>query len=589
MKKKKPSLQRRILMTCIAISIFAALTLSLVSYHLISGIIREKESAATQNKLENLAITLDQRINSVISFMDSFVSNSAVNAAMISEPWNYSTREAELISTLFKTAILSNDNIIDSIVVYTDKGKRYAGGNGSTLVVDEIKRRVAEIEAKEPIGLWYMQLEKMPVRHTDPDYGLSLYYVLRNTSRLDQIGIIYVIISPEQLMSALQVSSIDRRIILADDNMNIIYSTDGDSIGQPLSERLSNNILQSDGNFLFEDSNETLQFAVHTSTAINNWHLIEIIPYASMTAELEQYILYILIIFAVAMAFIVLFSISGTRHNIKPLHRLMDSMVAVQHGNYDVELPVDSSDEVGQLTQTYNLMINRIKQLIQDIYASEQKKREIEMLVLQTQINPHFLYNTLNSIHWMAVVHGLNSISDMVNSLVAILRYSLNKFSTYTTLKVEVDMLEPYLFIQNVRFSNGISFSSNVPKICERCQIPRLLLQPLVENAISHGLRPAGGNGHIHIECSEENNILRVDISDNGVGLPHDFPEFTSYEEIRQMFPTSSDEFSIGLENTFNRIQLNFGSDYGLCFRSESGKGTTVRVTLPITYPEEEE
>lgn len=588
MKRKYLGMHRRILMTCIAISIFSALAISLVSYNLIIDVIRDKESADTQNKLESLSLALEQRVHNVLSFMDSFVSNNVINAALHRPSLTYSNNDADLISTLFKTAILSTDNIIDSIIVYTDRGKFYAGGNGISLDRNEVRRRMLDYESRQPVSPWYLTLEREPTRETQPDYILALYYPLQDTSNLRQIGFVYVVISPTRLMDSLQASSSGRRILVADSDMQIIYSSDGQSPGQPLDEALAKGI-SGESSFLFDDGENGLQFGVHTTTGETGWHMVSLIPNATMTRELNRYILYIAAMFAAAMAFVILFSVSSTRHIVKPLHQLMDSMVGVQNGNYDVELPAESSDEVGQLTRTYRVMLNRIKQLIADIYASEKKKRETELLVLQTQINPHFLYNTLNSIHWIAMVHGLNSISDMVNSLVAILRYSLNNFSTFTTLKVEVDMLEPYLFIQNVRFGNGISFSSHVPAEFERCQIPRLLLQPLVENAISHGLRPKGGKGHIHIECAAIDGVLCVDVIDNGVGLPEDVPEFTDYETLRAKFPASGDQTSIGLENTFTRIRLYFGERYGLLFRSRAGQGATVRVTLPIAESKEED
>ncbi|MDO4867987.1 MAG: sensor histidine kinase [Clostridia bacterium] len=588
MKRKSLGMHRRILMTCIAISIFSALAISLVSYNLIIGVIRDKESADTQNKLEGLSLALEQRVHNVLSFMDSFVSNNVINSALHRPSLTYSNKDADLISTLFKTAILSTDNIIDSIIVYTDRGKFYAGGNGISLDRNEVRRRMLDYESRQPVSPWYLALERKPTRETRPDYILALYYPLQDTSRLRQIGFVYVVISPERLMDSLQASSSGRRILVVDADMQVIYSSDGQAPGQMLDEALAEGI-SGESSFLYDDGENGRQFGVHTTTGETGWHMVSLIPYAAMTREVNRYILYIAAMFAAAMAFVILFSVSSTRHIVKPLHQLMDSMVGVQNGNYDVELPAESSDEVGQLTRTYRVMLNRIKQLIADIYASEKKKRETELLVLQTQINPHFLYNTLNSIHWIAMVHGLNSISDMVNSLVAILRYSLNNFSTFTTLKVEVDMLEPYLFIQNVRFGNGISFSSHVPAEFERCQIPRLLLQPLVENAISHGLRPKGGKGHIHIECAAIDGVLCVDVIDNGVGLPEDVPEFTDYETLRAKFPASGDQTSIGLENTFTRIRLYFGERYGLLFKSQAEQGATVRVTLPIAEAKEED
>ena len=189
MKKRSLGMHRRILMTCIAISIFSTLAISLVSYNLIIGIIRDKESADTRNKLESISLTLDQRVHNVLSFMDSFVSNSVINSALVRNTAAYSNKDADLISTLFKTAILSSDNIIDSIIVYTEKGKFYAGGSGITLDRNEVRSRMQAFEARQPVSPWYLALEQKPTRGTRPEYVLSLYDPLRDTSNLRQIGL----------------------------------------------------------------------------------------------------------------------------------------------------------------------------------------------------------------------------------------------------------------------------------------------------------------------------------------------------------------------------------------------------------------
>ena len=295
-------------------------------------------------------------------------------------------------------------------------------------------------------------------------------------------------------MASLQAPSGGRRTLLADSAGQIIYSGGAELPGEPLDEALAGEIANGSASFVYKDGGDGLQFGVQTITGETGWHMISLIPYANLTRELDRYFLYIMAMFVAAMAFVMLFSVSSTRRIVKPLHQLTESMVAVQNGNYDVELPVETPDEVGQLTCTYGLMLSRIRQLIDDIYATEKKKRDTELL----------------------------------------------------------------------------------------------LLQPLVENAISHGLRPMGGKGHIHIECAEIDGVLCVDVIDNGVGLPREVPEFTGYETLRGMFPASGDQTSIGLENTFTRIRLYFGERYGLLFRSRENQGTTVRVTLPIADAEKE-
>lgn len=582
--KSKKSLQERILSICLAIAIFSTLVISFGSYHMTSKIIREKVSLSTQHKLETIAATIDRRITSLVLFLDSFSSNTAVNSALTSAPWRYSYSEATLISTLFKTVILENDNLVDSIIVCTNSGKLYMGGNGISLSLKEINQRVAEFEQTRPFENWSICLEPEPIDKRNPEQMLSLYFTLRNTTSHENNGYIYAMLRPEQLMAGVHSFPENRTIILTDENMNIIYNSNGDCIGLPLESALSGEYDFLQDNMLYRDENRTLQLAVHTVTEVSGWHLIEIEPYSSVLSELNYYVFFIVFLFLVTVFFVVIFSVLCSRAIAHPLHEMQESMIAVQNGDYTVEMKVESDDEIGHLAATYNIMLARIRKLIQDIYDTEQKKRETEIQVLQTQINPHFLYNTLNSIHWMAVVQGMNNISDMVSSLVQILQYSLGKYNSYATLRTEVETLEPYLFIQNVRFGNGISFSEDIPSEYEGCVVPRLILQPLVENCITHGLRSNGRKGRISINCHSSDNILYIDVSDNGTGFPHDIPEFTAYESVRLLFPTPNDRSSIGLENTHNRIKLFYGEQYGLYLQSQSGKGSTVRIAIPCQF-----
>ena len=581
--KTKKSLQKRILSICLVTAILSTLIMVFFSYHITSKIIREKVSLSTLHKLETVAATIDQRVTSIVSFMDSFSSTAAVNSALTSTPWRYTYSEATLISTFFKTLILENDNLIDSIISRSNNGKLYMGGNGLSLSLKEIDQRIASYEDASPFFDWKICLEAAPNGKKEPEYVLSLYYALWNTTSHENTGYIYTLLRPDQLMKNVQSFPENRTVILTDENMNIIYNSRGDFIGAPLAQALPG-LDFSENSMLFRDADRTLQLAVHTVTDVNNWHLIETEPYSSVLSELDSYIFLIVALFLATVSLIILLSVSGTRRITRPLREMEQSMIAVQNRDYSVEMKIESDDEIGRLAATYNVMLARIKKLIQDIYDTEQKKRETELQVLQAQINPHFLYNTLNSIHWMAVVQGMNNISDMVSALVQILQYSLGRYDTYTTLRTEVEMLEPYLFIQNVRFGNGITFSGSIPPEYEDCIVPRLILQPLVENCISHGLRSNGGRGMISIGCHASDGTLYIEVSDNGTGFPHDIPEYQTYESVKLLFPSRKDRLSIGLENTHNRIRLFYGEQYGLSVQSESGKGAKVRIAIPCQF-----
>ncbi len=545
-----------------------------------------RTSEATLAKLENIGGSIDARLNNVVTYLNSLASNTAVNAALQGDARQYTNSEATLVSTLMKTGISTMDNLPDSIVMYTYGGKFYAGGNGSFLYVDNIKRMLAEPEWMT-LTNWKVVLERNPNIGSSFRYVISLYYPLRDNTRLEPIGIISASLLPGKLMAA--AAAEDRNITVLDDAMRIVYHSDQSRIGALYEDVPPELLAQQQGTFSRDLDGETF-FMVYTTVSLTGWKIIEKIPQSVVMADIKAFKNnFLLVLLGTVILLVVLshFISKGISRSVVLLNMAMNR---VQQGDYTARVEIVGNDEVAQLGQTFNKMTARISKLIDEIYETEEKKHQSDMLALQAQINPHFLYNTLNSIHWMAVLHGFDNISKMVNALVQILRYSLNSTQFDTSVKQEVEMLQPYLFIQNVRYNNGVSFSSTVEPEAAECAIPRLLLQPLVENAISHGLRPKGGTGKVTVWCRCYTDLLLIDITDDGVGFADPVPEFEPYDIlIERRRAGERPEMGIGLENTNNRIKVHFGDQYGLLVRSRVNEGSTVRVVLPLQRHEAKE
>ncbi len=585
---QKIGLRHRITVLCIVIAVTVMLLIGFSLYRVVPSMLLENASEISRGNLETVAAGLEQRLQSVVTFAGTFASNAEISSALTRHGAAYVYSDATLLSTVFRLITVSNENLIDSIVISTDRGKLYVGGNGGYLSPHLIQERFAALEGDLTRTNWVLRHEGAPMRNyasmKDVPDVVSLYYTLYDTVSLNRIGVMYIALDPDVLLSAQQET--DRTVFLADEQGRIVSGSRDASLSPALFEQLSLQQDQSAGSFVYRDGEETW-FAVYTQAADPGWHLVELIPYRSLVGDARRFILFLSYILAASFAAILLLTGYGTRRSLAPLRRLRDSMLAVQEGNYDIRVRVETRDEIGQLAGTYDLMLSRIKQLISEIRVKEEQKSEIEMQVLQMQINPHFLYNTLNSIHWMAVMHGLDSISNMVEALVAILRHSLKDFRKLTTLQEEIETLKQYLFIQNVRFNNGITIACSLPEELKEARIPRLLLQPLVENAVLHGIRPRGGKGAIRVDCRGEGENVVIDVADDGVGFAESIPEFVSFSDLETALPASGKSFSIGLKNTHERIRLHFGAAFGLWIRSEKGGGTQVRILLPrVTEPE---
>jgi two-component system, sensor histidine kinase YesM len=279
-----------------------------------------------------------------------------------------------------------------------------------------------------------------------------------------------------------------------------------------------------------------------------------------------------------AMAISVLLSYALT----KPLKNLEINMKKAERGEFDIRVEIESTNEIGKLARTFNLMIMKIKELMSQIVVEQEMKRVSELKALQAQIKPHFLYNTLDSIIWMAETGKMEEVVEMTSSLSKLLRSTIGEGEELIPIARELEHIRHYLTIQNMRYRNKFTYSIEVHEDILECSILKLVLQPLVENAIYHGIKHNPEQGHILIRCKIEQNDITIQVIDNGVGM--------NPEQMSKLLLQKADYrigSGVGVANVNHRIQLYFGDHYGLSFASEMEEGTTVTLRIPALYEEE--
>lgn len=262
----------------------------------------------------------------------------------------------------------------------------------------------------------------------------------------------------------------------------------------------------------------------------------------------------------------------------RPLGELLVSMKAFEKGDFDQRVNFVAKDEIGEVGRRYNKMVQSIKELIEKSYAGRLRERESELAALQAQIKPHFLYNTLDSIYWKALEEGNKRIANMIYSLSRLFRLSLNRGSSTTTLSDEAEFLTHYLEIQKERFGGKLKVKINIEDGAKSCKLPKLLLQPFVENAIMHGIEKSENGGEVELAAKKENGKLYVRISDTGSGM--------SKERIKEVFRRAESPYpdSFGgyaIYNVNERLRLKYGDDYTLGVSSAPGEGTRIDIVLP--------
>lgn len=262
--------------------------------------------------------------------------------------------------------------------------------------------------------------------------------------------------------------------------------------------------------------------------------------------------------------------------------RLKDNLSRVRQGDFKVRVPVETGDELGDMGKAFNDMTEEIDRLVNQVYTIQLKEKETAIAALQAQINPHFLYNTLDMIKSMAELYGAYEVGEVIVALSGVFRYATRTESFIVTVCEELDNLQNYMKIVNARFGGKIRYTVEVPQPLMKERIVKVCLQPLVENAIAHGLGRGGKGRAIGIRLKKEEGMIVAEVKDDGVGISGQ----RLGELVRQLaLPARGYEGpgagSVGIKNIHDRIRLYYGSGYGVSISSAEGEGTTVTVRYP--------
>ena len=269
----------------------------------------------------------------------------------------------------------------------------------------------------------------------------------------------------------------------------------------------------------------------------------------------------------------------------RPLDQMADTMNRIRRGETQLRLPEMRQDELNKLSGTFNNMLDRIEELIAREYQTAIQLNDTKYKALQTQVNPHFLFNTLDTMSAIAMIHDCQIVSTLCHALSDLFRYSLRMDEPLAPISEELKHLKNYMYVINVRMNDSIHMTIDIPADMLKTRVPRLSLQPLVENAISHGLRNKRGEKQIHISARRTQEEILLSIKDNGVGMSDEM-----LEKVRTMDPEKalSTGTSIGLLNIAARLNLLFGREYGLEVESGEQEGTTVILHIPSVQEEEQ-
>lgn len=316
------------------------------------------------------------------------------------------------------------------------------------------------------------------------------------------------------------------------------------------------------------------------------WKLVGVVPSESLWDNYGQLLLFVLFIVIFSVFLLVLVNLRLSAWITAPLKKLDRAVKELEAGAESVDLQVNGPYEVEHLSRSVQSMVSTMRHLMDDILQQEEQKRRSELDVLQSQINPHFLYNTLDSVIWMTENGRTEDAVVMLTSLARFFRISLSRGSNIITVAEELEHARHYLTIQKMRYKNKFSADISAADGVESLYTIKLIVQPILENAIYHGMDYADGDGRICIQAFREGEDVIIEVADNGPGMPEEVVE-RLLDQGGAYASADTKGSGIGLRNVHRRIQLTFGRAYGLTIFSEPDDGTVVRIRLPALDGEE--
>lgn len=263
----------------------------------------------------------------------------------------------------------------------------------------------------------------------------------------------------------------------------------------------------------------------------------------------------------------------------RPVVALRNLMKETEKGDLSVRFDPSGEDEINKLGQTFNNMLEQIQMLLDKVYEEEEEKRQAQLKIVQEQFKPHFLYNTLDTINWMARDYGADDVVKLVDALTDMFRISLSKGKDYIKISEELKYISSYLYIQKIRYSEKVTYEITADDDCMDVVIPKLILQPLVENAIYHGVKLKRTPGHLYIRVEKDNDRVALSVEDDGKGM--DKEQLHALSEMLQSSEKPRENDSFGLFYVKERLRLKYGSNYEIKAFSKVDEGTKIVLCIP--------
>ena len=574
---RKFSIKTRLVIALLMISIIPLVGISGYSFHIFSAALQEKLSASISQTLSMINLNMVSEIEKYQYLCGSICISEEIKKGLLKKDM----ADMEKNQAILEIQSMIRNKIIypaqaKNITVYDTDGNIFYDLGYDGFYQEDVDRILSQLEEQDQ-DVW-------AYAHTYRDRNILVLgrRIYEHYSKSRVIG--YTLISIEEKIFSKTVLE----PVGLSDSSNIMYmNLDGTvlsswnrsiALGEKTDEELLKKIQErlpkkTDSFSIHENGEEQLVTYIFNKNL--NQLFVYTMPYHYINSEVYAMLKQILVV----VMFLVLLCIGIVamvyQGIMSPIKRMLEFCREVSEGKLSVRIQDKHKDELSRLSGSMDHMADTIEHLMDQQKTQEKKKRELELQMLQYQLNPHFLFNTLNSLRFVAAMHKDQIVSDGIQALSSLLQNTLTNKNEYITIQEELENLENYFSILRIRYAGSFEYSFHVEEDeLLSCLVPKLILQPLAENSVMHGSSDNGTVMEIQITCWREDENVIIELSDDGKGFEVTDDALAPHPERKR----------IGVANVNDRIQLNFGRKYGLKINSQPGKGTTCTLTLPELY-----
>ena len=574
---RKFSIKTRLVIALLMISIIPLVGISGYSFHIFSAALQEKLSASISQTLSMINLNMVSEIEKYQYLCGSICISEEIKKGLLKKDMTDMEKNQAMleIQNMIRNKIIYPAQA-KNITVYDTDGNIFYDLGYDGFYQEDVDRILSQLEEQDQ-DVW-------AYAHTYRDRNILVLgrRIYEHYSKSRVIG--YTLISIEEKIFSKTVLE----PVGLSDSSNIMYmNLDGTvlsswnrsiALGEKTDEELLKKIQErlpkkTDSFSIHENGEEQLVTYIFNKNL--NQLFVYTMPYHYINSEVYAMLKQILVV----VMFLVLLCIGIVamvyQGIMSPIKRMLEFCRKISGGKLSVRIQDKHKDELSRLSGSMDHMADTIEHLMDQQKTQEKKKRELELQMLQYQLNPHFLFNTLNSLRFVAAMHKDQIVSDGIQALSSLLQNTLTNKNEYITIQEELENLENYFSILRIRYAGSFEYSFHVEEDeLLSCLVPKLILQPLAENSVMHGSSDNGTVMEIQITCWRENKDVMIELSDDGKGFEVTDDALAPHPERKR----------IGVANVNDRIQLNFGRKYGLKINSQPGKGTTCTLTLPELY-----